>query len=78
MCDTILEEIQQCLLTCSNNKRVIKPESMVVLASCENIQQYKLGMHATKTSLQFNVPILYPARDYVIEYNVLKRLVTIS
>uniref|UniRef100_A0A6C0I531 Uncharacterized protein n=1 Tax=viral metagenome TaxID=1070528 RepID=A0A6C0I531_9ZZZZ len=78
MCDKVLEEIQQCLITCSNNKRVIIPEKMVDLASCNNLKVYKQSMHATKTELQFNVPTLYPSHEYAIEYNVLKRLVTVS
>jgi len=78
MCDKVLEEIQQCLLTCSSNKRIIRLETLVDLPSCENIKLYKLSMHSTKTTLQFNVPILYPSIEYAIEYNVLDRMVTVS
>jgi hypothetical protein len=80
-CEEFLEELQLCLHTCNNNKRIYhftERDIPIDIAKCESVIQYKNSMHATNTIIRFDAPILYPSVKYAVEYNVAKRLLTVS
>jgi len=81
-CDEILHNMKACLHRCENNRQIFNVSPFIStnmdINKCENIQDFRLSLEPTKTTLDIKTPILTPFSRYSVQYVVGKRTLVLK
>jgi hypothetical protein len=87
ICETVLKDIQSCLLLCTNNKKscdfnnhtgIVKKSHILSLLECENIQKFGNSLNDVNIKMIIKDPYIEIKKGYCIDYNTSKRILIIG